>query len=144
MNDYPPIILTDSSILFAYYSAQDNYHKSVCNFFEQCSSELITTIPCVTEVMYLLSRDYRTQNEFLDDLAQELYRCIPLIQEDFTRIGELNQQYADLPGDFADLSLITVSERLNISSIITLDSDFDIYRRYRKQPFERVYLDLQR
>jgi uncharacterized protein len=51
MNDYPPIILTDSSILFAYYSLQDNYHKSVCNFFEQCSSELITTIACVTEVM---------------------------------------------------------------------------------------------
>jgi hypothetical protein len=49
MNDYPPIILTDSSILFAYYSAQDNYHKSVCNFFEQCSSELITTIHCVQD-----------------------------------------------------------------------------------------------
>jgi hypothetical protein len=93
MNDYPPIILTDSSILFAYYSVQDNYH---------------------------------------------------IIPEDFTRIRELNQEYADLPGDFADLSLITISELLNISSIITLDSDFDIYRRYRKQPFERVYLDLQR
>ena len=71
--------------------------------------------------MYLLSRDYRTQNEFINDLAQKLYRCIPLIPEDFTRIRELNQQYADLPGDFADLSLITISERLNISSIITLD-----------------------
>ena len=45
------------------------------------------------------------------------------------------------PGDFADLSLITVSERLNISAIITLDSDFDIYRRYRKESFERIYLE---
>ncbi|KZL51629.1 twitching motility protein PilT [Nodularia spumigena CENA596] len=142
MNEYPLHIITDSSILFAYYSVKDNYHKSVCKFFEQCSSELITTIPCVTEVMYLLSRDSRTQNEFLNDLAQKLYRCIPLIPEDFTRIRELNEQYQDLPGDFADLSLITISERLNISAIITLDSDFDIYRRYRKQPFERVYLEL--
>ena len=102
---------------------------------------LITTIACVTEVMYLLSRNYRTQNEFLNDLAQKLYRCIPLIPQDFTRIKELNQQYADLPGDFADLSLVTISERQNISSILTLDSDFDVYRRYRIQPFERVYLD---
>ena len=31
MKDYPPIILTDSSILFAYYSQQDNYHKLVTN-----------------------------------------------------------------------------------------------------------------
>jgi predicted nucleic acid-binding protein len=90
--------------------------------------------------MYLLSKNYRTQNEFLNDLAQQLYRCIPLVPEDFSRIRELNEQYADLPADFADLSLISISERLNISAIITLDSDFDIYRRYRKQPFERIFL----
>ena len=141
MKDYPPIILTDSSILVAYYSAKDNYHNSVFNFFEQCSSQLITTIPCVTEVMYLLNKDYRTQNEFLNDLAQKLYQYIPLLPEDFTRIRQLNEQYADLPGDFADLSLIAISERLNISAIITLDSDFEIYRRYRKQPFQRIYLE---
>lgn len=141
MNNYPPIILTDSSILVAYYSAKDNYHEAVCRFFEQCTSELITTLPCVTEVMYLLSADYRTQNEFLNDLAQKLYQCIPLLAKDFSRIQELNKQYADLPGDFADLSLIAISERLEISAIITLDSDFDIYRRYRKQPFQRIPLN---
>lgn len=25
-------------------------------------------------------------------------------------------------------------------AIATLDSDFDIYRRYRKQPFERIFI----
>ena len=140
MNNEPPLILTDSSILIAYYSAKDNYHDVVCRFFEQCTSELITTLACVTEVMYLLSADYRTQNEFLNDLAHELYQCIPLSVGDFTRIKQLNEQYADLPGDFADLSLIFLAERLNISAILTLDSDFDIYRRYRKQPFERIIL----
>ncbi len=92
--------------------------------------------------MYLLSSDYRTQNEFLNDLAQKLYRSISLLPEDFARIKQLNEQYADFPGDCADLSLVTISERLNISSIITLDSDIDIYRRYCKEPFERGYLDL--
>nr|WP_051036061.1 hypothetical protein [Stanieria cyanosphaera] len=67
-------------------------------------------------------------------------KCVSLLTQDFTRIAELNAQYADLPGDFADLSLIAISERLNISAIATLDSDFDIYRRYRKQPFERIFL----
>jgi hypothetical protein len=28
MKDYPPIILTDSSILVAYYSAKDNYTQN--------------------------------------------------------------------------------------------------------------------
>ncbi len=138
--DYPSPILIDSGILLAYYSARDDYHQSVCTFFEQCSSDLLTTVACVTEVMYLLSRDYRTQNEFLGDLAQELYQCIPLISKDFERITQLNEKYADLPGDFADLSLIAISERLEVTAIATLDADFDIYRRYRNQPFERVLL----
>ena len=137
---YPPIILIDSGILTAYYSAADNYHLQVCRFLEGCTSQLVTTHSCVTEVMWLLSSNWRTQNEFLLDLAKELYECMPLLPQDFTRIAELNAQYADLPGDFADLSLIIISERLNIGAIATLDSDFDIYRRYRKQPFERIFI----
>lgn len=78
MNNYPPIIITDSSILIAYYSARDNYHDAVYRFFEQCTSELFTTLACISEVMYLLSDNYRTQNEFLNDVAAELYQCIPL------------------------------------------------------------------
>ena len=137
---YPPLILIDSGILIAYYSAADHYHLQVCRFLEGCTSQLITTHSCVTEVMWLLSSNWRTQNEFLLDLARDLYECVPLLPQDFTRIAELNAQYADLPGDFADLSLIAISERLNIEAIATLDSDFDIYRRYRKQPFNRIFI----
>jgi uncharacterized protein len=137
---YHPLILADSGILFAYYSARDRYHISVRTFFENCTSRLITTPSCITEVMWLLSSNWRTQNEFLLDMAKELYECVPLLPQDFSRIAELNAQYADLPGDFADLTLIAISERLDISAIATTDSDFDIYRRYRQKPFERVFL----
>ena len=92
------------------------------------------------EVMWLLTSNWQTQNEFLLDLSKELYECALLLPQDFTRIAELNTQYADLPGDFADLSLIAISERLDIGAIATLDSDFDIYRRYRKQPFVRAFM----
>ncbi|MBJ7899589.1 MAG: PIN domain-containing protein [Cyanobacteria bacterium RI_101] len=117
MINYPPKVITDSGIFIAYYSANDNYHQAVVNFFEQCSSDLVTTTPCITEVMYLLSHDNRAQNEFLHDLSHKLYKIIPLLAQDFARIRQLNEQYTDLPGDFADLSLITISERLNISTL---------------------------
>jgi uncharacterized protein len=89
--------------------------------------------------MWLLAPDNRVQNLFLSHLSQQIYQCEPLCPQDFARILELNQQYADLPGDFADLSLVTISERLNIAAIATLDKDFNIYRRYRRQPFDRVF-----
>jgi len=137
---YHPIILVDSGILYAYYSTRDNYHQQVRAFFERCTSRLLTTTGCITEVMWLLSPDWRSQNQFLQGVAMGVFESITLLPQDFSRIAELNAQYADLPGDFADLSLIAISERLNIAAIATLDRDFDIYRRYRNQPFERVFL----
>jgi len=137
---YPTVALIDSGILVAYYSARDDHHLKVCKFFEQYTGRLITTLSCITEVMWLLNSDWRLQNRFLDGVAREVLECCSLLLQDFTRIAELNAQYFDLPADFADLSLIAISERLNIAAILTLDSDFDIYRRYRNQPFDRVSL----
>lgn len=54
------------------------------------------------------------------------------------RISELNQKYAGKSAYFADLSLIAISERLDISAIAILDDDFNVYRRYRKKTFVRV------
>ncbi len=87
---YHPLIIVDSGILVAYYSSTDRYHQQVRVFFERCTSHLVTTVSCATEVMWLLSQDWRTQNEFLQDLATELYECIQLIPEDFSRIAQLN------------------------------------------------------
>ncbi len=136
---YYPVILVDASLLVAFYDVQDSHHAQVCDFFASCQSELVTTVACVTEVMWLLSSNWRLQNEFLSALADETYKCQQLTTEDFARITELNAQYADLPEDFADLSLIAISERLDIAAIATLDKDFDIYSRSRRQPFERVF-----
>ena len=66
--------------------------------------------------------------------------AINLLPEDYARVAELNGRYADLPGDFADLTLVSLSERLDIAEILTLDSDFDVYRRFRKKPFCRIPL----
>ena len=111
---YPSIILVDSGILVAYYSARDAHHiQQVCDFFEQCTSRLLTTTSCITETMWLLNSDWRVQNQLLLGAIKGVFGCVPLISQDFSRIAELNAQYADLPGDFADLCLIAISERLN-------------------------------
>ena len=138
MNRYARI-LVDAGIILALYDSLDIYHDEVLAFLSSTSGQLVTTVGCVTEAMWLLSPDWRVQNNLLLHLSQGVYASEPLLSEDFQRIAELNAQYADLPGDFADLSLVSISERLNIAEIATLDKDFDVYRRYRKQPFNRVF-----
>ena len=132
-------VLIDTGIVVAFYNPTDRHHDAVVDFLAGCASQLFTTVGCVTESMWLLSRNWQLQNEFLNHLAQGIYISEPLLADDFLRIAELNEQYADLPGDFSDLSLVSISERLDIAEIATLDKDFGIYRRYRKQPFNQIF-----
>jgi predicted nucleic acid-binding protein len=139
MNNYR-LILIDTGIIVAFYDRKDKHHQQAINFFSTCTSQLITTVACVTEVLWLLAPNIKVQNEFLSALFKQAILCEHLQPLDYQRIQELNTTYQDLPADFTDLSLIAISERLNIAAIATLDSDFDVYRRYRKQPFERIFL----
>lgn len=133
------VVLVDTGILVALYDQADRYHNQVVAFLSNYRGRLMTTLGCVTEVMWLLASDYRIQNEFLRHLSDQIYECESLQGNDFARVAEVNAQYADLPADFSDLALVAISERLDISGIATLDKDFDVYRRYRDQPFRRIF-----
>ncbi|NEQ32171.1 MAG: PIN domain-containing protein [Leptolyngbya sp. SIO4C5] len=132
-------VLIDTGVLVAFYDQADIYHDQVIEFLSSYRGRLITTLGCVTEVMWLLASDYRVQNAFLRHLSERIYECETLRDDDSARIAVLNAQYFDLPADFSDLALVAISERLNILGVATFDKDFDIYRRYRNQPFERAF-----
>lgn len=120
--------LIDSGPLVAYYNGGDRWHRIAQKFFENFRGQLITTEPVITEVMYLLESDCKVQNEFLADLTNELYTVESLLVKDFKEIANLNEKYRDLPGDFADLTIVVLSQRLNIQEVVSLDADFDVYR----------------
>ena len=62
-----------------------------------------------------------------------------LVQLDFTlhenlqRVETLAKRYADRSPDMADLCLICLSEKHPKRPIVTLDSDFLIYRRHQRE-----------
>jgi predicted nucleic acid-binding protein len=103
--DYHPSILVDTGIIVSFYNIKDRYHSQVLSFFSTCTSRLVTTVACVTEVMWLLAPDIRVQNEFLSALEKEVFFCEPLRPSDYNRIGDLNFIYQNLPRDFTDISL---------------------------------------
>lgn len=44
------------------------------------------------------------------------------------RIIELSEKYSNVPMDLADALLVAISELTGVENIITIDSDFHIYR----------------
>ena len=59
---------------------------------------------------------------------------------DFSRIKELTSKYRDLHKDFADSCLVFLAEKLNITTIVTIDRDFTIYRIKGRDKFKIVSL----
>ncbi|MBZ0187613.1 MAG: PIN domain-containing protein [Candidatus Obscuribacterales bacterium] len=133
--------LIDAGPIIAYFNRGDRWHQQIRSFLSTFKGQFVTTAPVVTEAMWLLRQDIAVQNEFLFDLAKGLYTVENLLPEDFDRMARLNKKYSDVPADFADLSLVVISERLDIEEILSLDSDFDIYRRLGRKSFKRIFPD---
>ncbi|BBC22865.1 type II toxin-antitoxin system VapC family toxin [Pseudanabaena sp. ABRG5-3] len=133
-----PAILIDTSAFVAFYNQADKNHSIMRNFFLECDSKLVTSTSCITETVWMLRFNYRVQNVFLSTFLADIYIHESLTKQDLARIMELNEKYADRRADFADLSLVAISERLDIPAIATFDKDFQVYRRYRNQPFVNV------
>jgi len=53
---------------------------------------------------------------------------------------ELSQKYSDVPMDFTDATLILISELENVKYIITIDSDFYIYRDIRNEYLNNLFI----
>ncbi len=128
-------ILIDSGPLIALFDRNDKYHLASIKFIKDNNSQLVTTLASVTETLHLLDFNRNAQIDFLGWVNAGAVTLEPISSDDLQRIKELTIKYSDLPMDFADACLVLLGEKLNISTIATIDRDFDVYRLKGKKPF---------
>ncbi len=133
-------ILVDAGPLIALFDKDDKYHFSVLKFLKQFNGQLITTWPVITEVTHLLSFNVNVQIDFLEWLKREAIIIINLENIHLDRIIHLSKKYSDVPMDLADSSLIVIAEQTNIIDIITIDSDYFIYKTKNKKSLNNILL----
>lgn len=90
--------------------------------------KLISTWPVLTQVSYMLDFNKETQLDFLDWVIQGGIDIHNLEQWQLSSIRTKMKTYSDLPADLADTTLLEVAESRGVSSIITLDRDFSVYK----------------
>jgi len=108
---------------------------------ESYSGRLLTTWPVLTEVCYMLDFNKQTQIDFLDWIIEGGVVIENLHQWQLQNIRETFVTYSDLPADLADATLLELANSENISSIITLDKDFTIYRNQDGEPLTNLLAD---
>ena len=133
--------LINAGPLIALFDSSDQHHKKVLNFMESYSGRLLTTWPVLTEVCYILDFNKQTQIDFLDWIIEGGVVIENLHQWQLQNIRETFVTYSDLPADLADATLLELANSENISSIITLDKDFTIYRNQDGEPLTNLLAD---
>jgi predicted nucleic acid-binding protein len=128
-------ILIDSGPLIALFDRNDKYHLASVKFIKSNNSELVTTLASVTETLHLLDFNRNSQIDFLGWVNAGAVTLETITSVDLQRIKELTIKYSDLPMDFADACLVFLAEKFNISTVATIDRDFDVYRLKGKKPF---------
>ena len=128
----PPVrVLVDSGPLIALFNARDGWHATVIDWLRSNrSTKLVTTWPVMTEVCALLSRRVR-RDAALDFLRWVERGGVLLDVPDGGSLRDVlktSERYADLPLDLADASVTEAAGRLRIGHVLSIDSDFSVYR----------------
>jgi predicted nucleic acid-binding protein len=132
--------LIDAGPLIALFDKDDKYHDPIKDFLKNYLGRLYTSWPVITEVLYMLDFNVNVQIDFLKWLHKDALEVTPISKDSITRIIELSKKYSDVPMDFADATLIVISESENIKEIISIDSDFYIYRNIRNEYLQNIYV----
>ena len=124
--------LIDSGPLIALFDHGDKHHQAVRAFLKSYNGDLLTTWPVLTEVSYMLDFNLNVQLDFLRWVDLGGLQLYEIPQNKLIDIIDMMQKYTNVPMDLADATLMYVAQMENLKEIISIDSDFDIYRTLKR------------
>lgn len=133
-------IVIDSGPLIALFDGSDQHHGRAVEFVRNLSGQLVTNLPVITEVVYMLDFSKQAQQDFLF-WAESATTIDNGTGGDLPRIRAILEKYSDLPADFADASLVALCERLNTINVASVDGDFTIYRTLDRRIFRNLFFE---
>jgi predicted nucleic acid-binding protein len=135
----PNTVLIDADPLIALFDKDDRYHRRIKQFLATKRYKFVSTQAVITETTHMLDFSVNAQLDFLEWTMNRGIVLQEIHLSDFSRILALTKKYADLPMDFADATLVIAAEKTGIQEIISIDSDFDIYRLPGKVRIKNVF-----
>ena len=134
-------IVVDAGPMIAMFDRDDSHHKQAGAFLRKAGEcRLITTSLVIGEVAAMLADVQPNLFRFMDWLSAAV-EIDDALREDLPRMIEIMKKYDDLPADLADVSLVVLCERRGVSTIASVDSDFEVYRLPKGRKFENVFFN---
>lgn len=137
------MILADTGYFLALANAADDDHPAAVAATRRLKEGLVTTWPVLTETTHLLAARLGTRAllAFVASARAGAFEVFELKPAHWPRLEALMQQYADLPMDLADASLVVAAEERGDGRILSVGRrDFLTYRWKNRKPFRNLLL----
>jgi predicted nucleic acid-binding protein len=130
--------LIDTGPLVAYLDSADTEHESVAAVMDNFAGMLYTSSAVITESMHLVKDNAdgpRRLAEFVDAVGLQVFECTQ--PQQLLAAVSLIEKYSDTPMDFADATLVLLSDEIGTNQVLTLDRrGFRTFRTRKGKRFE--------
>ena len=117
----------------AFLNRSDRHHAWARDQLASIEPPLATCESVISEACFLL-RNHDPGSGAVLQLIRRGLLTLPLhLQDEVERIAKLLAKYADVPMSLADACLVRLAELRAGSVLLTLDSDFRVYRMHGRQ-----------
>ena len=125
-------VILDTGPLVAALNRHDTYHEWAAAQLSLHLSPFFTCEAVLSEACFLLRHCTGGTQKVLELVARGLFRLPLKLEEEAGAVQDLLKKYENIPMSLADACLVRMSEQIAESVICTLDADFRIYRRNKR------------
>jgi len=128
-----PAYLTDSGPLVALLDRSERHHQWAREQFDHVRGPILTCEGVIAETAYLINSAGIPPWSVLELVEREVITIRFDLELSLDRVLSLMRKYADTPMDFVDACLVSMTESKRDCQLLTMDSDFHVYRRFERQ-----------
>jgi predicted nucleic acid-binding protein len=121
--------IADTGFLVAFRNRTDEHHSWALDIARSVTDPLLTCESVLSEAAFQIGSSEAVLSLVEDGLVQLAFD----LNTNLRQIEDLATRYADRHPDLADLCLIRMSELYPHHLIITVDQDFRVYRRNKRE-----------
>jgi predicted nucleic acid-binding protein len=134
-------VILDTSPLVAFIDQGDNFHNWAIKTWKNLAVPLLTCEAVISESCFLLQRIHGGQEVVMSMLEAGVIKIPLRLDDEIATIRDLMKRYQDVPMSLADACLVRMSELITGSCVLTLDSDFLVYRKNKNQIIDLIIPD---
>ena len=134
-------VLLDTGVLVAFINQREKSHSWAIEQWKAVEPPLLTCEAVITEACFLLQDVYEGEDAVIRLISSKTIEIPFHLSEEIANIQMLMKRYQNVPMSLADACLVRMSELILGSSVLTLDSDFRIYRKNKNEIIDLMIAD---